>query len=107
MEVSWRLAVTMFSVHIEILLWYGMFRVAEMHLISMAFRHVGRDDHAKKDPRYRHSESLDVDLFSLFQEHVFHPITSAQYLMLERLCEMDLEASEKGTNPDPFVGYGR
>jgi hypothetical protein len=25
----------MFSVHIEILLWYGMFRVAEMLLISV------------------------------------------------------------------------
>ncbi len=61
----------------------------------------------KKDPRYSHSESLDVDLFSLFQEHVFRPMTSAQYLVLERLCEMDLEATEKGTNPDPFVGYGR
>ena len=35
MGVSWRLAVTMFSVHIEILLWYGMFRVAEMLLISV------------------------------------------------------------------------
>lgn len=35
MEVSWRLAVTMFSVHIEILLWYGMFGVAEMLLISV------------------------------------------------------------------------
>ena len=35
MGVSWRLVVTMFSVHIEILLWYGMFRVAEMLLISV------------------------------------------------------------------------
>jgi len=48
MEVSWRLAVTMFSVHIEILLWYGMFRVAEMRLISTAFRFVRRGDRAKK-----------------------------------------------------------
>ena len=30
----------MFSVHIEILLWYGMFRVAGMLLISMAFGFV-------------------------------------------------------------------
>ena len=61
----------------------------------------------KKDPRCRNSGSPDVDLFILFQEHVLHPTTSAQELVLERLCEMDLEAQEKGTNPDPFVGYGR
>lgn len=61
----------------------------------------------KKDPRYSNSESPDFDLFTLFQEHVLHPMTSAQYLVLERLCEMDLEAKEKRTSPDPFVGYGR
>lgn len=61
----------------------------------------------KKDPRYGNSERPNIDLFILFQEHVPHPTTSAQELVLERLCEMDLEAQEKGTNPDPFVGYGR
>ena len=61
----------------------------------------------KKDPRYSNSESPDVDLFILFQEHVLHPMTSAQDLVLERLCEMDLEAEEKGINPDPFAGHGR
>ena len=61
----------------------------------------------KKSPRYSNSESPDVDLFFLFQEHVLHPMTSAQNWVLERLCEMDLEAQEKGINPDPFAGHGR
>ncbi len=60
-----------------------------------------------KNPRYSNSESPDVDLFILFQEHVLHPMTSAQDLVLERLCEMDLEAQEKGISPDPFAGHGR
>ena len=34
-------------------------------------------------------------------------MTSAQNWVLERLCEMDLEAQEKGISPDPFAAHGR
>ena len=61
----------------------------------------------KKDPRYGNSESPNIHFSILFQDHVLHPTTSAQDLVLERLCEMDLEAQERGINPDPFAGHGR
>ena len=60
----------------------------------------------KKDSRYGNSESPEIDQPILFQKLVTYPITNAQKIIIDRLIEMDLEAQEKGTNPDPYVGYG-